>query len=300
MPECRFVLTELIPLLYSLGENPVPRVVDASMTARMLVDLEGLAAELEPRLGQPVLPLESPDLLASWVGAPCAILGGAVIPLERIAARSVNSDFYVCIEGECYRFALEGKRTLQEFTSAVRRTASAHLNRAMRRDAELSDMATRFVREATSLIGCYRPQSRGSYCVLYRDEDHEVQHSQGAYVVVRGPVRGQAGAGPICIGLHIKGSTRTQWLAVPPRVSQRQDDFWIVPGDAARGGICVGQREQYRHLSSTRLFTRAEAVLHWLDAGCILATDRSAHRALLERRAGIRRHRRMCSRATGG
>lgn len=291
MPECRFVLTQLLPLLCSLGGDPLRRGVSASETETLLVNLEDQATKLGPRLQRPQGRLESPDELASWVGAPCAVLGQGVIPLEPIA-RPMDSEPHVWLQGGCYRFALEKSRTHHSFATAVHRAASAHADRALRSDADLRGMAAQFTRETTSLLARYRPENRPSYSVLFRDLDHELQHSDGSWVLVRGPVSRGHRKGSLCLGLHIRGRSRKHWLAVPPHVSGDTDDFWVRRGQPTRGGICVGRREQYRHLLSRRFFTDPEALLHWLDAGCIIATDRSAfHSSVLEERAGAPRRR---------
>jgi hypothetical protein len=297
MLEYRFVVSELIPLLRSLRPGPKLGAGGPAAVARKVGSLERRANDLRHRLesARSVLAREPAEVLARWVGGPCALVPRAVIPLEPVA-RPGPSSFYTTIEGAHYRFALERTIPLSTFLSTIRRTAQVHAHRALRGDAALSRMVSRFVRDARSLLDRLGAEDRGTYLVLDGDPDHHLQHSHGSWVLVRGPVQNRLGGGSVYVGLEIKGSGRAQWLSPRPRASRTGQDFWVSPGEARQGGFCMGSDSQYRHLLR-QSFSDGEAVIQWLDAGVIVATRRSEFHRSWRKSRGEDLY--ICSRARG-
>ena len=289
--EFEFCLSELLPLLRSLSDSGAPRVDESAEIGKPLEALVSTAAQVQAALEEIALTERYSRALAKSLAVPCAVVGRAVIPLERIA-RSTAADFRIEIDGKRYRYCLENTRPLVEFIRTATQASRAHLRRAITADGKLRSMATAFLSGAQSILDRQGLENRERYLVVYRDEHHQLQLSHGSWLLVRGPVAGRQGSEAVFAALPITGRRRQRRLAYTPSVGRNDAGFWAAPGVPVRGGLCMGASAQYERLLSTD-FTDAEAVVHWLDAGVILATGRSDFhrlwRARRERGSGWRR-----------
>jgi hypothetical protein len=271
-----FCVNDLMPLLRFLGQEESRRGEDlARISALAYQELERRALELLCHLDQPLPPLESPDVVAAWVGAPCAIVSGTVIPLERVASGTPSGAF-VMIRGDRYALRTEEKRPLRDLLVNVRREELRRAERILADQPELTRAAAEFLGDAKSLLDRCRPQDCGRYQLFHHDRYHQLQHSRGHWMLIRGPVATRTGKKSLFVGLPITGPTRANQLAVVPRPSATREGLWTPRGEPAQGRFCMGSFEQYRRLLSDAYFSEAEAVVQWLDAGVILATGRSA------------------------
>jgi hypothetical protein len=198
-----------------------------------------------------------------------------VIPLERIASGAPSGSF-VTIRGERYALRTGEKRPLRNLLMELRREELRRAERILSDKPELIRAAREFLGDAKSILDRCRPRDYGRYQVFHHDRDHELQHSRGSWILVRGPVARRTGKGSLFVGLRITGTTRAKRLSVAPRPSATREDLWTPRGEPAQGGLCMGSLDQYRRLLSSAYFTDAEATVQWLDAGVILATGRSA------------------------
>ena len=274
----RFCLLDLIPYLQSLQERgmfPPARPLDEH---GMLESVTRRATELDACLRQRRTTEPAPSELAKWFGTPCAILGRTVSPLEPIDA-ATPTDFDVAFAGARYRICLERARPLSEALSELDRSVMLWARTQNPVDSRQTALAIEFVGEIKKILDRYQPVARSSYAVVYADRELQVHHSGGRFLLVRGPVRNRNECRDIWVALELKTGLRPQLLESAPQAALNPGMFWKSAGTPAGGGMCMGPREQYRHLLSNE-FTDAEAVVLWLDAGVILATGRSAfHRA---------------------
>jgi hypothetical protein len=273
--EIGFCVNELLPLLRSFGRaaahcgEDLPRISSPEFER-----LEKRALELLRHLDRPLPPLESPDVVTAWLGAPCALVSGEVIPLERVASGARTGPF-VTVRGDRYALREEERRPLRDLLLDVRREETRRAEQYLEAQPELRRIAAEFVGDAKSILHGCRPRDCGKYRIFHRDRDHQLQHSRGHWMLVRGPVARRTGKGNVFVGLPINGATRAKRLSVVPRPSPTLDGLWTPQGEPAQGRFCMGSFEQYRRLLSSDFFTDAEAVVQWLDAGVILATGRS-------------------------
>jgi len=273
-------VNELIPLLRSSGggsgrcdggSSPLP--------AAAFGRLESQAMALMRHLGRPLPPLGTPEALAGLAGAPCAIVDRMVIPLSPVAAARPPG-FVVTVGGQCYVLRSEEARPVPELLRDLRRARERRAQQAVRMRPGLTRMASAFLRAVKPILGKCGPRNRGSYQLLYQDADHQLQHSRGHWVLVRGPVANRIRVGSVFVGLRLAGRKRQDWLGVQPGAGLKPGDFWTPSGDPLFRGICAGAPSQFRRLFSSA-FSDAEAVVEWLDAGVILVTSRSdCHRLL--------------------
>jgi hypothetical protein len=287
LKELSFCLNELMPFLRSLGKEETrsgeepPRISAVEYQA-----LERKALALLRHLDQPLPPLDGLDIMAAWGGVPCAIVSGDLIPLERVASGAPSGPF-VTVRGARYALRTGGKRPLRDLLMDVRRAELRRAQRILSEKPELTRSATEFLGDAKSILDRCRLRVCGRYQLFHSDRHHELQHSRGFWMLVRGPVRRRTGEGSLFVGLWITGATRAKRLSVMPRPSGTREDLWTPRGEPAHGGFCMGSFDQYRRLLSSAYFTDAEATVQWLDAGAILATGRSAfHRQWRELAAG--------------
>jgi hypothetical protein len=131
-------------------------------------------------------------------------------------------------------------------------------------------------------------QMRRNHRVVWRDAYHEVQYGGGHWVLARGPLAHRMGGGLGFVGVEVHEAAGRGRLATHPRWTPRAEGLWTERGRPARGGLCMGDPRQYRRLAS-REFSPAEALVHWVDAGVIVATGRSQfHEVWREDRLGKR------------
>jgi hypothetical protein len=271
--EFSLCLTELLPLLRSWSGQEGNGAEGVRGIMQLCRELQDRAAGLERRLKAPSLTHESMSLLEKELGNPCAIVGRAVIPLERVS-RPGPMDLNITLDGGHYRYCLRGSRELGHILAGANAAAQRQAYQALMADAELSAMAAAFVSDSKSLLNRFHPENRGKYLVLHQDQHHQLQHNGGYWVLGRGPLRCRATTESVYVGLHIRGRTRAERLVTVPRPTHRPDDLWTKHGEPARGGLCVGERSQFSWLLSERV-TDAEAIVFWLDAGVVLATGQS-------------------------
>jgi hypothetical protein len=274
--ELEFCLKDLIPLLRSFGAAGAHCGEDAPrISAPTFERLRTRAVELRRHLDRPIPTLESPEVMAVQLGPPCAIVSGAVIPLERVTS-GTPPGFSVTIGGDRYVLRTEKKRPLQGLLRDIRLETQRRAEQILMAEPELVRMATEFLGDVKSILDRFRPRNSGRYRLFHCDRDHQLQHSRGHWMLVRGPVERRMGKGSLFLGLPIKGPTRAERLAVVPRPSPTNEGLWTPRGEPAQGRFCVGSPQQYRRLRSSVYFTDAEAAVQWLDAGVILTTGRSA------------------------
>jgi hypothetical protein len=284
--EMFFCLEEVMPLLRSLGESPPSGDPDPGPDlAQESREVGARAAELREGIERLVPQLDSGEVLAARLGLPCAILNREVIPLQRVAAAPLEHG--ATIDDVHYRLCVESSLPFAEFLRVGRQEASRRAHRVLAANPGLTKMATEFLDEARAIVARCQPKKRARYELVYRDRDHQLQHSRGHWILVRGPVARRSGQGRVYVGLPIRGKTREERLRAGPHPASTLAGLWTPRGVPARGGFCMGSGGQYRRLLSPR-FSEAEAVVQWLDAGVILATGRSDFHRQWRRRAGRR------------
>jgi hypothetical protein len=274
--ELYFCLNELMPFLRSLGQEETRRCEDLPrISAPEYQALERQAPELLWHLDRPLPPLEGLDIMAACGGVPCAIVSGNVIPLERVASGAPSGPF-VTVRGGRYALRTGEKRPLRDLLMGMRREEVRRAQQILSDKPELTRAATEFLDDAKSILDRCRLRDCGRYQLFHSDRHHELQHSRGSWLLVRGPVATRAGKGSLFVGLPITGATRAKRFSLMPRPSGTREGLWTPRGEPAQGGLCMGSFAQYRRLLSDAYFTDAEATVQWLDAGVILATGRSA------------------------
>jgi hypothetical protein len=270
----RFCVNELLPLLRSSGEAPRQcHEGSLSLSSITFRRLEERALELSSQLRGLFLPLCIPEEPARLPGVPCMISDGMVIPLSPVADGEARASF-IRVGGRCYVPREREARRYAALLGELRRERERRTEEIIRGRPELSRMASQFVGEVTSILDRFGPRDCGGYRLFFRDRDHQLQHSRGHWLLVRGPVAHRMGAGNLFVGLHLIGRTRREWLAVPPSCSPTLQRFWAPDGLPVLGGPCVGVWEQYERLLSN-WFTDAEAVVEWIDSGVIRISARS-------------------------
>ncbi|MBI4718247.1 MAG: hypothetical protein HY763_10610 [Planctomycetes bacterium] len=277
LPVLRFCLLELIPYLRWLQAPgifpPRPREVQ-----RLLDNATRHATKLQEGVQLLGANRTPPARLALWFGAPCAILGRTVSPLEP-ANETVANGFEVTVAGTRYRICLEKARPLDEVLAQVDRQMVLWARRHEAADPCYIGLATEFVGEIKSILDRYECSRHARYTVIHACGAYQVHHSGGRFLLARGPLVKRDDNSVTWVGLELAGWERSRLLACAPRAKAHPDMFWEAAGTLARGGLCTGLQAQYLHLQSEEL-TNAEAVVLWLDAGVNLATGRSAfHRA---------------------
>lgn len=279
----RFCLNELLPLLRASGGGSGHGAQHAApLSPATFRKLARRGKELLRHLDRPPPRLESNEELAVLLGAPCAIVGGEVIPLSPAVSAPPGSSL-ITINSERYLPHIEGTRLLDDLVGQLRQEQKRRAQQRLQDHPELNRMATEFLTELKTLLDRCGPLDCGQYQLFHRDSEHQLQHCRGHWILVRGPVERRLEKGNVYVGLPLMGRTRRDWIAAPPRTSVAADGFWGPRGGPLRGGICMGYSQQYSGLSSKQ-FSDAEAVVEWLDAGVILVTGRSDFHRML--RAG--------------
>jgi hypothetical protein len=285
--EIRFCVEDLIPHLRHLSGQPLQPPRESAEISDRLDDLQGRAGALQLQLDRPISAVGPGELLAKWLGAPCAILPNLAIPLEPVAL-PFPQRFCVRIQGTTYRFSLERARPLREALACARRAARLYAQRSLAANPALTRIAQGFVGDIESILTRYRTEDCGRYVLLHRDAYHQLQHRQGYSILVAGPLRMRIGKGTKYLGLAVQGGTREQRLALRPRPADSPDAFWTPAGEPMQGGLCCGDPRQFTRLLSPDLFSESEAFLQKLDSGAILGTLRAEfHRRFRKRRAPI-------------
>ncbi len=267
MDEFCFCLSELVPQLRALcGAEPIREPGG-------LEEMVKRAHELESAIAGLLMPEPYAEPLAESLRVPCTLTARAVVPLEPVSRRR-KSDFVVEVDGQLYRYRLDGTETIDDFLKNAERVLLSLLRDAVGAHPELGQRLKEFRGLARSVARRYAPRRRAHYSVFHEDDEHQLQYSRGAWMLVRGPLPMRIGEGTAFVALPIRGRTRRERLSRAPAAGRSAEDFWRSPGLPARAGICMGTSAQYQWLLSKQ-FTDAEAVVHWLDASAILATGRS-------------------------
>jgi len=276
--DLQFCLAELLPYLKSLSGAPpagAPGTLD---------ELARRARELEAAVDDHLALEPYAEDLAESLGAPCAILARSVIPIER-ATRKRKSDFHVELNGHTYRYCLDRTESLNEFVRRAGVALRAHMRVAVMSDEGTKTRLKEFSGAVHAILSLYEPEKRGSRSVFHRDDQHQLQYCGGSWLLVRGPLPVRTGQGTVFVALNVRGRTRAERLSLAPSLSRSERGLWGRSGQPVRAGLCMGTLAQYQRLLSKR-FSDAEAVVQWLDAGAILATDRPEfHRMWRERTA---------------
>ena len=274
--ELQFGLAELLPYLGTLSGAPPAGVPGA------LDELARRARALQTAIDERLGPEPYAQALAESLGAPCAVMARAAIPIER-AGRKRKSDFHVALNGHTYRYCLEHTESLNDFVRRAGVALRTHMRSTLVGDPMLKLRLKEYAGAVRAVLRRYAPEKRANYTVFHHDEQHQLQHCGGSWVLVRGPLPLRTGEGTVFVALHIRGRNRQERLSIAPAIGRSDRAFWSKSGQPARSGICMGTLPQYRRLLSSR-FTDAEAVVQWLDAGAILATERPQfHRLWRER-----------------
>jgi hypothetical protein len=263
--ELQFCLVELVPYLRSLAGRP-------PLDTGGVSGLGERARQIQDALGQLLRPEPYAEELAETLGAPCAILARAVMPLEPVG-RKRKGDFHVDLDGRTYRYCLEHTRALPDFLRGAGGALRAHVREVVLSDDALKQMLKDFRAASRATLRRYKPSKRDGYAVFHQDDEHQLQYAGGAWLLVRRSLTIRTTDGTITVALRIRGRTRRERLSVAPSICLPGKSFWCAPGVLTRSRICMGLERQYKLLLSNR-FTEAEAVVQWLDAGAILATGR--------------------------
>jgi len=281
----RFCLNELTPHLRSCGgESGGRRESTLPLPSRTFERLDRWAMELLRGLDGRLPPPGSLEALDALLKVPFVVSGGMVIPISPVAGTR-EPGLASALGGVHHLLRPEEARPFEEVLREVRLEQERCLQRSMRAQHALSRMASQLLAEVRFALERCAPHDCGRYQVLYRDREHQLQHSRGHWVLVRGPLTRRMDGQTLFAGLRLAGRTRRDWLGVAPRPGVQQGEFWAPDGSPLQGGVCMGNPGQYSRLLSHQ-FTDAEAVVEWLDAGVILLTGRSAlHRHLRTPRA---------------
>lgn len=287
-----FTVGWLIPYLKFLDTGDESAMSTPTELEQALGRVVRLAAGLRNRPVQRQVQPISTDLLHQIFKVPSALTLGMVIPLEPAVGAPPWKPHDIIIEGNLYRPCLNRARPLSEVIEEIEKVIREKQDTEGTTGDVDREAAKALLDDVENIIRRFEPVNVGRYRVVYKDRFHQVQYNRGSFVLVRGPVNMRNGPGQLYIGLHILGIIQRKWLATSPRGCRRLQDFWMPNGLPATGGMCVGNKNQYRRLLSSGL-TDSEAIVQWIDAGVILATGISAlHRQLRDRKLGHLERRR--------
>lgn len=280
----RFCLDELAPHLRSFGGASGGRHDGMlPLPPRTFERLDGWAQELLRSVDGSLPPPGSLEGIDALLTVPSVLSGGMLIPLSPVAAAS-PADLPIALGDRLYIPCGKEARPFEEVLREVRREQERWVQRSIRARRALTRTAWQFLEEVKSILERCAPRDCGRYQLFYRDREHQLQHSRGHWILVRGPLTRRVDGQALFAGLRLAGRTRRDWLGVAPHPGVQQGQFWAPDGNPLQGGVCMGDPGQYSRLLSPQ-FTDAGAVVEWLDAGVILLTGRSAlHRRLREPR----------------
>jgi hypothetical protein len=281
-PELEFVLCELLPELRALGLRqsraaPRPRGLSRrfrEFEQRATAFLTALGSCDSGLPGSPILP-EACTAVSQRLSLPCALMGTAAIPLEPIQ-RHERCEVGVVLGAQPYRYQLEAAWPLPTFLRELTRMAALGIHHAAMGNPSLRRHASDLLKRVRSLLSSCGVNQPELPFPLAQGGRLTLQHRAGAWLVAYGPARALArGGDPFFVSLPVQGADRAARLAVPHRVSPRENDAFLPNGEFKRGSLCAGRKQQYRILHA-KLLSEAEAFLSWLDAGIVIATGRSA------------------------
>lgn len=166
--ELQFSLSELLPCLKSLSGAPpagAPGTLD---------ELARRAAELEKAIEDRLGPEPYAEPLAESLGAPCAVVTRAVIPIER-AARKRKSDFHVELNGHTYRYCLDRTESMHDFVRRASVALREHLRSTLFADPVMKARLKEFSGAVRAVLRLYETEKRGNYTIFHRDDRHQLQ-----------------------------------------------------------------------------------------------------------------------------
>ncbi len=268
--EIRFCVEHLIPSLRRISGQPL---CEPAEVAGHLDDLKESAAQFSRRLARPIPIPEADTLLSRFLRPPCAVLHEVVVPLEK-ATKLEQRHLCVAIEGEAYRLRLDSARSLRDVQIAARLAVQHHAQHRLTHDKSLTRLVQKFLFDMRALIARFQVADCRHHVLLHRDPYHQLQHRQGFSVLVAGPARIRIRPGHVYFGLAVRGKTREQRLALPPRPARSPGAFWSPSGEPLTTGPCPGNPQQYARLLRRDLFDEGEAFIQRLDAGTIIGTLR--------------------------
>jgi hypothetical protein len=270
----RFCINDLMPLLRTMRRSPERVAQSEEPIPEATVCLLGQQTqELLHQIKLPPLELETSEELAKLFGAPCAIVGPTLVPLKPVLGVPPDNSI-ACVLETSFIPRTDGARALREVLEELKLKRKDRALQRLRDRPELNRMATDLLSEMKRILERRQLEDCGAYQVFHRDSDHQLQHSCGNWILVRGPVASRLDRGDIFVGLPLVGDQRRKWIATMPNSSDSVGGFWGPNGRPTRGYVCMGDAPQYTRLLS-KDFTDAEAVVEWLDAGVIVATGRS-------------------------
>lgn len=281
LPEIRFCLTELLDGLRSRQSHSTGRGNSPPEVEPLLTSLAENVAAYQRCAPSTIAESSIATELLEQFCPPCGIFFDMVVPLTEVPSLDGEEEC-VQIGDQYFRPDHKRSKTLESVIQAIQtRVTTEGLANGANLEG-LSALAETIVADATQLLQMYPSTDHGSYRVVYQDPCHQLQHNdQGEFMLVRGPLQHRLVEQQLYVGLHIRGKTRQQMLAVPPMIVTEPSGFWSNEGRPIHEPICMGTAQQYRHLKS-RQFTNAEAVIQWLDAGVIVATARPEYHSMCQ------------------
>jgi hypothetical protein len=273
--QLEFLTCSLIPYLSFLATNNNTSLTSIAEVEELLPKMIKQTECLENHLPHSIGTGLSTCRLQKIFGVPCAVIRGDVVSLEQIEASSTGGQT-VSMLGKHYRLRFDKRRSLSGVVARVDVETNSLLSRETSDLKAQTLLVTELARGTQTIINRLKVTTLRCCDVIYSDQLHQLYHARGHFLLARGPLTKRDQCVRIHVGLPINGKTRNQYLMANPRVTARSQDFWTPAGALQeRGNLCMGRREQYRRLLSTDLFSDAEAVVQWLDAGVILATGKS-------------------------
>ena len=277
-----FCLCRLIPYLKFLDSENVADLKCPAALEQEFRAIEERATNLEQPRRNELTQFVTTEVLQDIFCAPCEVTNSQVIPLQPVGSSLLN-DNDIFISGlrlrRRRRLARPLSRVIAEVEIAIKTGAYAHLGTK----AFEKNSTGAFLNDIDDFINrWFKPVRTTRYELIYKDRYHQLLYRNGNFILARGPVHSRTNRNTTCyIGLPIARTTREQLLTVRPRCTRSLQDLWTLHGTPNTSGMCIGNRNQYRRLKSN-FFLDEEAVVHFLDAGVIIATGITAlHRHTL-------------------
>lgn len=270
--QLKFCLSALVPTLHALDPEP-PRPLPAlSKVYEAYKDVS--------RASLALLAIEQPSdrslvrRLSDLIGAPCMIAGQVITPLE-LARGGGPTEAAICFNDVVYRESETDARSIASLAVTLDSEMTSPPPSTQRTRFQLERTTQAFLDRLAQLLALYEPTRQDSPVTIYKDRTHELVLGNGELVLIRGPISDLLQRTKFFVLLTLTGRTRSEWISVLPLMTHTRSMLWTSNRARFSTAICMGDRAQYQHLHSS-LFTDAEAVIHWLDAGVMVATGRTA------------------------
>ena len=228
------------------------------------------------------------DALQRIFNTPCAITLGIVMPLKVVPLNLTQEPHDITLNRTRYRPCLDKARQLSTVLSDVEFAIRRWQESTDPTAAPVRDEAARLLDVAKDILDMLGTTDTERYKIIYRDQNHQLHHNHGHFVLIRGPLPLKDGTGRFFVGLNILGAIKDQCLATPPRVAKSIEEFWTADGLPATGGMCMGDKKQYARLCMP-ILKNEEALVQWLDAGVLLATRTPAFHDKWRKQRGLTR-----------